>query len=232
MSTFLQLVQDLARQSGTLAGGTTLASVSGVSGRADKLVNWTKQAWTDIQNQRVDWQWMYDTFSDALLVDTLRYTGSSFNLTRLRKWAIDTPVWQPITLYDSTLGQSDESAINYIPFNLWRSRYDRGTHDHTRPVEYSISPTNELCIGPKPDAAYVIRGEYWKTPQTLSANSDEPEMPERFHQLIVYRAMMLMAGGDESAPTFQFAKPEYDRLFNQLCIEQLPAPSANCGALV
>lgn len=230
--TFLELVQELARQSGTLAGGTTLSSVASVTGRADKLVTWIKNAWEDIQNQRSDWLWMNDTFSGSVLLNTLRYTPTALSQTRVRKWSIDDASgWQPLTLYDPALGQTDEGPLHFIPWSLWRTKYDRGSHDASRPVEYSISPAGELCVGPKPDQTYTVRGEYWKSPQTLSANSDEPECPSHLHKIIVWRAMMLMANGDESMATYQFARPEYLRLFSVMCSEQLPAMSASPGAL-
>ena len=231
MSTFLQLVQDLARQSGTLAGGTTLSSVVGVSGRAEKLVNWIKRAWEDIQNQRADWLWTQDRFDDVLLVDTTRYTAASLNIDRHRAWAIDTADWQPLTIYDPDIGQADEGPLTFVPYTVWRTKYDRGTHDAGRPVEYTVSPAGELCVGPKPDKAYPILGEYLKSPQTLAANGDTPECPEHLHQIIVWRALMMMAGGDESPVTLQFAKPEYDRLFGILCAEQLPVITMSGCAL-
>lgn len=231
MSTFIQLVQDLARQSGTLAGGTSLSSVVGVSGRAAKLVKWVEEAWTDIQNTHFDWNWMLEEFSSALLVDTLRYTGAgSFSLTRFSSFVVDRPDWQPITIYDPDIGQSDESPLKRISYPAWRSKYDRGVHDAGRPVEYSISPAGELCIGPKPDKAYVCRGEYWKTPQTLTLNTDVPECPERFHKVIVHRAMILMGESDESPTTIQAGAAEYNRLMSSLVNSQLPSLSL-CGPL-
>ncbi len=229
--TFLELVQDLARQSGTLAGGTTIASVSGVTGRAEKLVNWIASAWTDIQNQR-DWNWMRGEFTSALAVGTKRYTAAgSFSLTRFRKWVDETPDWQPLTIYDDDIGVSDEAPLSQIPYTLWRTKYDRGTQENSRPVEYAFSPSGELCVGPVPDDDYVVRGEYWKSAQTLSANADTPEMPTDYHKIIVYRAMALMAAGDESVPTLQFVQPEYRRLFHNLCVQQLPSISTRGNAM-
>ncbi len=222
MATFLQLVQKTARQSGTLAGGTTVSSVAGVSGRADKLVNWVSDAYLDIQNQRDQWAFLRGEFTSALVINTLRYTGASFSLSRLAEWVKDTPSFQPLTIYDSAIGASDETALHFIPFQEWRERWDRGSHDAVRPTEYSISHAGELCIGAKPDAAYVIRGEYVKTPQVLAANGDTPEMPERFHDIIVHRAMMMMGNSDESIVTIQTAQQEYQRLFKALCRDQLP----------
>lgn len=221
MATYLSLVQDLARQSGTLAGGVTIATVTGQSARPEKLVAWIQKAWEDIQNQR-QWNWMKAEFDGAITAGTKRYTGASFGLTRLRKWAIETPHHHPFTIYKTATGQSDETELYEIPYDTWRLRYDRRTHDAMRPIEYAISPANEFCIGPTPDDAYTLRGEYWKTPQTLVGNTDEPEAPSHLHQVIVHRAMMLMGESDESPITIQTAEREYIRMFALLCEEQLP----------
>lgn len=225
---YLALVQDLARQSGTLAGGVTVSSVSGLTGRGEKLANWIASAWTDIQNQR-RWNFLRSTFSTTLSVNTLCYTAASFNLTRFGAWVEETRSYCPMTIYDGDIGQSDENEIRQISYESWRVRYDRGTHDATRPVEWAISPARELCIGPKPDDTYTLRGEYWKSPQTLSANTDEPEAPEHFHKIIVYRAMVLMAEADESVPSLQMAEREYQRLFASMANECLPAISTRAG---
>lgn len=221
MATFLQLVQDLARESGTLAGATSLTTLSGASNRANQLVYWTNRAWEDIQQQR-NWNWMRGEFSSTLSIDTLRYTAASFGLTRFRNWITDTRFYQPLTIYDASIGQSDEGPLRFIPWDMWRDLYDRGSHDSNRPVDYSVSPARELCFGPKPDKAYAVRGEYWKSQQSLSADSDEPECPAEHHQTIVYRAWMLMGESDESPITIQAAQPEYRRRFLRLCEDQLP----------
>lgn len=227
MSTFLELVQDVARESGTLAGGVNIGSVVDVTGRADKVVSWTRKAWRNIQNERRDWLWLQAEFQDTLAVESMRYTAASFNITRLREWRLDRRnedggTYYPITIYDSAIGQSDESTLRNIAYETWRTRYDRQTHVATRPTEYAISPTNELCIGAKPDKAYVIRGEYVKSPQTLTIDADTPEMPSEYHDLIVWEAMRLLAKADGSIESLQFADDEYKRLRFQLTASQLP----------
>lgn len=222
MSTFLELVRDTARQSGTLAGGTTLSSVTSVTGRADKLVEWVKSAWVDIQNQR-DWLFLQTEFTDALTIGTKRYTSASFNLTRFKKWAQDTETFRYFTIYDPAEGVDDESELRQIPYQTWQRSYDRGSHDSNRPSVWAISPANDFCVGPTPDKAYVLRGTYHKSAQVLAANTDEPEIPGHLHDIIVHRAMELMAEGDESPITYQFSNREYRRMFRTLCDEQLPS---------
>lgn len=222
MSTYLELVQDLARQSGTLAGGVNLASIAGVTGRADKLVFWIKRAWEDVQNQR-DWNFLKGEFEASLTGGTNRYTAASFNLAeRFKRWETDTPFYQPTTIYDPDIGQSDETALRLIAYDVWRSSYDRGAHDAARPVVYAVSPSGDLCFGPTPDKTYTLRGEYRKGPQILAANGDTPEAPTHLHQIVVHRAMVLMGASDESPITITTAQNEYKRLFAAMCHECLP----------
>lgn len=230
MTTFLQLVQDLARQSGTLAGGVTIATVSGVTGRADKLVNWVGSAWEDIQNQR-QWNWLQDDFSHALTIGVSRYTDTTLDLTRFASWVDDTPYQRTMIIYDPAIGVSDESEISQISYAQWKGKYDRGAQETNRPRVWAISPAGELCVGPVPDKAYVLQGGFWKTPQALTADTDEPEMPARFHKAIVYRAMMLLAEGDESIGTLQLAEREYQRIFASMCMACLPAVNVMGEAL-
>lgn len=221
MSTFLELVQDTARHSGTLAGGASLASVAGVTGRADKLVYWVKRAWEDIQNQR-DWSFLKAEFEGNITGGTKRYTAASFNLSRFKRWEIDTPFFRPMSLYDPDVGQSDENALRLIPYDQWRLSYDRGTHDAARPTVYAVSPAGELCLGATPEKTYTLRGEYRKAPQLLAANGDTPEAPAHLHQIVVHRAMMMMGASDESPLTLTVARDEYRRLFQSMCNECLP----------
>lgn len=221
MSTFLELVRDLSRQSGTLAGGVTLATVADVTGRADKMVYWTKTAWEDVQNQRA-WNFLKGEFEDALVSGTKRYTAADLNLTRFKTWEVDTPFWQPLSVYDPAVGAADENSVRQIPYDTWRNKYDRRTHDAGRPLEYAISPSLELCVGPTPDKNYVVRGGYIKSPQVLAIDADIPESPAHLHQIIVHRAMVLMGGADESPITITTAQNEFRRLFVVMCEEQLP----------
>jgi hypothetical protein len=45
-----------------------------------------------------------------------------------------------------------------------------------------------LGLYPEPNATYTINYEYYATHSDLSANTDTPIIPERFHDVIVNRA--------------------------------------------
>lgn len=233
---YLQLCQKVARESGTISG-TAPSAVTNQTGRLLKIVNYVNDAWLAIQNHRNAWQWMRAEFSDKVTIaGTARYTATGWDLTRFRAWVIDNPAtgYQPLSLYKQSEGVSSEGPINFISWQLWRGRYGRGSPatDSTyrnQPSEYSVSPALELCLGPIPDAVYVVRGEYRKSAQTLSANDDTPEMPADFHDLIVQYALELLAGHDEAPAAFANSKAAKSVIYANLEREQLPPIDAWAG---
>ncbi len=198
MATFLELCEDLTTESGAV--GTAPSSVVGQTGRQGKAVGWVKRAWTLIQNLRADWTYLRAEFEDSLIASTASYSAATFNLERFGAWIGDTGSYRPLTLYDPDIGVSDESPLHEIDYESWRSLYDRGAQIEQRPRHYCRAPDQTLRVGPIPDKAYTLRGEYRKSPQVLAANDDVPDMPTRFHDVIVYRVPTISAlqrRGDE-----------------------------------
>lgn len=222
MATFLELAKDVASESGSVDPGA-ITSVDGLTGRPAKIVNWVNKAWLNIQNSRRDWGWLLSPFTEALIPGSSVYTPASFNLTRFSSWCKDREWFMPVTLYDPDIGVSDEGPIPFIPHDLWKTKWDRGDQsDWDRPIEYSISPRNEIEFGPIPDKAYIVRGQYQKGPQTLVASADIPEMPARFHDMIVWEAIRLMLVSDGDYQESQFPTLEMVGLRHELELDQLP----------
>jgi len=218
MSTFLELCQDVARESGTISG-TQPTTVASQTGRLAKIVDWTIDAWRRIQNDRNAWKWMRTEFSGSITSGTARYTAASFSLSRHARWLTDA---NNLTIYKTATGVSDESALTVISWDTWRQTYGRGSQTNNRPVSYAVSPSGELCFGPIPDDSYTINGEYYKSPQILADNTDEPECPARFHQIIVQRALVSLAEHDEALVTAAAAQKNYNEIMLDLESDQLP----------
>lgn len=225
--TYLELCQMVARESGTVSGKLPTA-VTSQTGRLLKVVNWVDTAWRQLQNHRSAWRWMRAEFTGTTSAGTARYTGASFSLTRLAEWITEEDT---VTLYKQSEGVSDEGAILFLPWNMYRSQFERGEQTADRPRYFSISPGNELCLGPKPDDAYVVRGEYRKSPQTLTDNDDIPEMPERFHELIAWLALLLLAEHDEAQIHMSVAMRRYNMLMDDLSRDGLPQLEITAGGL-
>lgn len=235
---YLELCQKVARESGTISG-VSPSTVISQTGRLLKVVNWTADAWTWVQNEHIAWRWMRSRFSWDCSIGTRRYTPAAVNLTDFGRWltddlcrsSLDAISYYPVTLYLTATGVSDEGAIREIDYSLWRHRYDRGTQDNARPVSYAISPANEFCLGGSPDYIYTVQGEYFIAPVLLAANADTPAMPSQFHDAIVWRALELLAEFDE-AP-LAIAAARYKRLSVMAALEnsQLDTIEITCGTL-
>ncbi len=209
MSTFLELTKDLARESGTLSPDQ-MTAVTGQSGRPLKMVEWVNEAWLRIQRKRRDWFWMRAETTKTLTAGTARYAGGSapWSITRFGEFIDDTDDLQPFSLYVTATGESDEHVLGQISYEAWYEKYARGpgllTANRHRPIEYAISPAGEVCFGPVPDAStYTVRLIYQKSPQTLSADGDIPELPTHYHDLIVWEAKRLLLLHDKAFTSAQ-----------------------------
>ena len=222
---FFEICKEVARDSGTVAGIPNFTTVAGATGRVAQVVGWVRDAWIDIQNERQDWLWLRERFEAPLTIAQMEYSPAELGITRFAAWIPDRRDWQTMTLHDPELGRADEGAIEMISFDEWRRRFDRGVHDANRPHTWASSPQRKLCVGNKPDKAYVIRGEYRKSAQRLLVDADTPEMPEQFHRLIIAESIRLMARSDEAFQALAAYGEEYVRLRSPLVIDQTPAVS-------
>lgn len=229
---FLQLCRAVATDSGTVAGVPNFTTVVGATGRVGQVVGWVRDAYIDIQNERSDWVWMRRDFTAPLTIDQIAYTPAQLGLDDVGSWLHDIPSegWRNLTIYED--GQQDqEGELSEIPYSVFRERYQRGVHDHNKPTDWSISPTNQLLFGNKPDKAYIVRGEYMMRAEELAADADTPSMPAQFHRVIVQEALRLMSRADEAWQTLQAQAAQYDRLRNALVRETTPQMKFGGGTL-
>lgn len=223
VATFLELCRDVAIESGTVATGTgqTFASVSNASGRLLKIVRWTASAWEMIQSSRGDWRFMFGEYQHALTPGVARYLAASLGITDFGSWVEDRDDYLPHTVYDPAIGSADEHPIRHVSYEFWRTAYGRGAQTNNRPVHYAVGRDDALCLGQIPDKAYIIRGEYKKAPQVLTSDDDVPAIAAKFHQIIVWRAIMLMAEHDEGALQIATARQKYSELLHNLVNDQV-----------
>lgn len=201
MSTYLELCQAVARESGTVADLTSPSTVTGQTGRLLRIVNWTAQAWKDIQNARSDWRWMRKEFAGDTIATIRRYsinTGSE----RFRSWVFDTTpgAEHSFSAYLTATGKSTERKLISVHWDEFRKRYLFGTAEEETgsPTHISVDPANQLVLYPIPDAVWTIRGEFMRGPQILSDDDDTPELPLEHHDAIMWKALILMGGFDEA----------------------------------
>lgn len=214
----LQLVNQTRIECGV--SGPALATAQSQSGESARIVAWVQQAWIDVQTSKEDWLFLREPFTFNTVADQWQYNAATdCGLTDFGNWKRD-------SFRASTVGNNyqDEQLLNYMEWTTYRNlyRYANMRNTKARPVVVSITPEKDLAFGSIPDQAYVIDGEYYTQPVSLTADTDSPAIPARFHMIIVYRAMMYYAGYEAAPEVLARGDFEYRRLYARMEIDQLP----------
>jgi len=227
MATLLSLV-NLARSEAGIAGGD-LATVQGaLSTESNRFKTWVVNAWNEIQTEHPDWEFMRFGNEFTTVANQAGYTpqqakatddGTTTGTAILGNWKRD-------SFRVSTAGNNydDEMLMGFLPWNQYRNLYQYGNmrSQRSRPVVFSIDPQKNLYFGIVPNGAYTIVYEYFRTPITLSADSDTPAMPERFHNLIAYKALRAYGIFMAAPEVIGRAEDQIFRFSAQLSSDQLP----------
>jgi hypothetical protein len=215
---FLTICQTLRSECGISGAGPV--SVVNQTGEMGRVVRWANEAYRKIQTLHPEWRWMRSAASCTTQAGVRSYaprSAAAFNLPRFRFWWQDT-----FRIYRAAAGVADESPLVFLHYDDFRNYYLFGPQSSARPTHVTVSPDDAVLIGPTPDAAYVLTGDYQRGAQTLAANADVPEMPADYHMAIVYRAMMFY-GRHEAAPeVFEDAERNFKAEIARLEFDQLP----------
>lgn len=218
---YLELVNAAARDGGLVSKQNRATTLVDASGITEKLAAFVEQAWRLIQLQRNDWEFRRGDFSHALVIGQAGYTPLELGITRCSRFASDINIegFTPHSIYDAAIGAADTCPLYQISPEVWESAYGRGVQTQQRPTDYSLR-RGVFCVGPHPDKAYIVQGQYWKGAQSLSLDADEPELPEDFHDVIKWKALMLYSGQDGALNDRELARMEYAALMGRLVSEQ------------
>jgi hypothetical protein len=201
---FLQLCQRTRQECGITGTGPT--AVTGQTGELKRVVDWVAEAYRRICAKEARWMFLRSEFSVNTVADTQAYVPTDCTdsvisqaighatVGKFRSWVTDS-FW--IYLQSAGVGTRRQFwPCNYFDF---RYRYQMQATTNTFPAEWTIRMRdNALLLGPKPDAVYVVQGEYYRVAPALTADADEPVFPEDYHMLIVWYAKHLYAGFEES----------------------------------
>lgn len=219
MSTFIQLATRLRTECGVSGTNTT---VSGATGEWGRLCGWIEQAWTELQEENPDWQWMRKTVTFNTVANQGEYTPVQAGVTDLGAWRNNS-----FRLYLASAGVGGERLLHDMDYNSFRDYYLLGSRKTTYsiPTEIAISPSKSLLLGLAPNDIYTVSGEYYKTPITLALDADMPELPAHFHNAIVYRAMMSYGMFESANEVYQRGEKQYRAMLNKIRYDQAPAVS-------
>ena len=227
MATFLTGVQDLGHECDLPSVPATTANQTGEFG---DLVRWYARAWREIQG-RAKWRWMRRTATLPTVASTDTYAYGSFTdattaavITRFGSWRLN-DLTDPPKIYLTSSGVGTQNWMIAVPWEWFKAIYRIGTQNTGYPAHITVDPNNRIVLGPIPNDIYTVTVDYNLSSQELSADEDIPELPARFHDLIVYRAMEKYAYRESAAEVLARAQTEGRRLMRQLEADQLDALS-------
>jgi hypothetical protein len=217
---YLQLVNRARIECGVSGANVPLVTAQNLTGEAARIASWINTAWVDLQTSKDDWQFMLENFTFNTVAQQQVYTPTEAGVgSTFANWKRD-------SFRCSSVGANfgDEQLMNYMEFPTFRNLYIYANMRRTyaRPVVVSITPDKNLAFGSVPDQAYVIDAQYYVRPTELVADTDTPNIPDRFHMLLVYRAMLYYAGFEAASEVYQRGETEYNRLYKRMEVDQLP----------
>jgi len=225
--TRLDLAKRLGRWSGTKAPSMITDTETPDNDHVGDLVAFVDQAWLDIQlSQNNRWDWMRNRLDD----DSVALTVSNRILAMATIDATARSV-VPFIAHDIRpmryvlLKHPTSDAIHKVAFQtyeMFRGYRDRGDRPEGKPTRFTIRKNGDLEFDPTPDVAYKINCDWISLPTDLALDADTPDMPNHFHMLIVWWAMVHLMDNDENQGRYNTADRQYKKMLNRLHIEQLP----------
>lgn len=184
---------------------TSLATVTSPTGIDAKIIKWVQQAWLRIQSQ-YQWRTLQAELTFSTTIGKREYDV-----------AVDL-LHTDVRAFDTSIAKISDGA-SLFPlqwqdyFNEYRPTYFFSTPQTTRPQVVSYSAfDNKLRFDSNPDAVYSVTLPYIMTAEKLAADADVPTLPEEYHWVIVWRALMYYASYDNAPILYQSAKANYDEM--------------------
>ena len=195
---FLKLCQTLRRRAGISGHGPV--SVKDQQGEYERVVDWVRQAWLDLQGFRYDWRPLWRHETEAVAVEQ----GS---IPLPEDWS------QPILESFTFNGE----PLRYVD---WR-HFPHDTDAVGQPSAVSRRPDGSLGIWPKPAEAGDLRYEYFAIPQVLDEDVDEPWLPRHLQDAIVFQALAYYAIYEDAPEIYNDAMLKVEDLRRRMVAEMV-----------
>lgn len=221
---FLELVNRGRTEGGV--SGPALVSLGGtLSRQAEDMKNRINEGWMELQRRHAQWDFMRKAFSFDTTIAQQTYTPTGTppvgaGLADFKNWKRDT-----FRIWTTSIGPADEQILGFLDYPTFRNLYQYASMRTTyqRPAVYTIAPNKDILLGAAPNAVFTVSGEYFKKPEPMVAETDEPGLlPDDYHMLIVWFALM-NHGEFEAAPeVIRRAERNKARMVAELEADQLP----------
>lgn len=102
-----------------------------------------------------------------------------------------------------------DTGTNWPLTALEKREYDALEASSGRPTLYTVVG-DQITLWPTPDGSYPLSLRYWRLPQDMVADGDEPEIPVQYHEVLVAYAMMKAYARENDYQASRFWKEEWE----------------------
>jgi len=211
---FLQMCQRVRSECGVSGDGPS--NVAGQTGMYAKIVNWVLASHEEIQLKHTNWKFDWATTTQTLTAGVEFYNPADWSLS-VRNWD-----WNSLYVYRTVDNPSSRTWLDRIDYDLYRQV--RTPAAPGRPVYATWMPDKRLGLYPIAEAGLTFGGDYYRTPQVMSGNTDEPRMPDEYHMAIVWRAVAMWSASEENPALLQTATQNFRSLMTKMEATELDGP--------
>lgn len=232
--TYLEAVRKAIKWSG--ARSSEPSTLIGATGLVALMADHVAHAWTELQLEREDWRWNKYTNAVGTLTsgnnrfflrDSAASGGTDNKISGIVEYSTTdgSASVSPATLADvqynfedCRVGINDDTSatmpdkyLYYVKWNDWKYHLEDYQNDtQQQPLYYTIDPSGDMLVYPKPDADYRLFFELPRTPQILTTDADEiREIPSYMQDGIVWRAILYYALYQQDPGMTELARMRY-----------------------
>lgn len=159
-------------------------------------------------------------FNTLANVGTYKPESPPLSLTDFRNWVNYT-----FRVYQGGQISNQLDLTHWQSYERFRDSYLLGSlvAEASRPNDVVIAPDKSIILYPKPvDTTFTVTADYYTKPQVLTLDTDTPNMPEEFHELILYRALMFASQVEGAVDNYSIGEKEFNAMYTRLALDQLP----------
>lgn len=117
-------------------------------------------------------------------------------------------------IVDVAIQGASAKKLSYIAFNRLRRDYPDFDLEGQSLPDYYYLQAGKIGLWPQPDAVYTVAVDYYKVPTELSADSDEPLIPQAYREALVQYALSMEHDFNTDPDLAQKAMNRYEQIVN------------------
>lgn len=200
------------------------------TGEWKDVVDAVNEAYEYVQNEHTDWLFLRKlaTFNTVAARAEYPVDDALLSLTDFGSWIND-----KFRVYNSAT-EAGRPLSFWTDYDHFIEVFPTTTQSVNlgAPTDITIAPDKSLILSATPiDASYIISGHYYSIPDVMTLDTDIPIFPARFHMMIAWRAIRMLAVGEAAVELIDIGREEYDSLLSKLETDQLPPITTDRGFL-